>query len=79
MLCFNQNNWLVSEKPTIKTNASAVTELETFMDAKMFRNVSGNSKTAPPRLPPRVSPPRNQVSQPQDPRGSFHCRRATEA
>ena len=31
MLCFNQNNWLVGEKPMIKTNASVVTELETVL------------------------------------------------
>jgi len=47
MLCFNQNKWLVGEKATIKTNALVVTELETFIDVKIFKNMSDDSKTAP--------------------------------
>lgn len=31
LLCWNQNNWLVGEKPTIKTNAPVVTELESIL------------------------------------------------
>lgn len=34
----------MSEKFTIKINVLVVIELEIFMDAKMFRNVSGNFK-----------------------------------
>lgn len=31
LLCWNQNNWLVGEKPTIKTSGPVVTELESTL------------------------------------------------
>lgn len=31
LLCWNQNNWLVGEKPTIKTSGPVVTELESIL------------------------------------------------